>query len=53
VSTVKPDKYADRVDAVITLPDGHDLAQLLCATGWAAAWNGHGTKPAPDWPRPV
>lgn len=51
LSTVKPDKYADRYDAAITLPDARDLTAVLIAAGWAIAWNGKGVKPVPPWPR--
>jgi micrococcal nuclease len=51
ITSVKPDKYGGRYDAQITLPDGADLSTQLISTGWAAAWNGTGTKPVPPWPR--
>jgi endonuclease YncB( thermonuclease family) len=51
VDTVKPDKYGGRYDARIHLNDGRDLAGLLVHDGWAAPWNGAGTKPVPPWPR--
>jgi endonuclease YncB( thermonuclease family) len=50
--SVRDDKYAPRYDAVVTLRDGTPLAALLISTGWAAPWNGKGTAPVPDWPRP-
>lgn len=53
LSTESPDKYGGRYDATVTLPDGRDLVSLLAATGWAAAWNGVGTKPVPAWPNPA
>lgn len=53
LTSVKPDKFGGRYDAVITMPDGADLASLLIAEGWAAAWNGKGPKPVPPWPREV
>jgi endonuclease YncB( thermonuclease family) len=52
LTTEGPDKYGGRYDAAVTLPDGSDLVQQLIAGGWAAAWNGQGTKPAPAWPIP-
>lgn len=52
ITSVKPDKFGGRYDAAITLPDGRDLATLLVADNWAAAWDGRGTKPLPPWPRP-
>ena len=51
LTSLKPDKFGGRYDAVITLPDGQDLVTLLIQTGWAAAWNGRGPKPVPPWPR--
>lgn len=51
VTSVKSDKYGGRYDAHLTLPDGQDLTRTLIETGWAAAWNGTGTKPLPAWPR--
>lgn len=52
LTSLKPDKYGGRWLAVITLADGRDLTSLLIATGWAAPWNGKGTKPVPPWPIP-
>ncbi len=51
LASIKPDKYGGRYDAKITLPDGRDLTQVLVAEGWAAAWDGKGSKPVPPWPR--
>lgn len=51
LTSVKPDKFGGRYDALLTLPDGEDLTQLLVRTQWAAAWDGTGTKPVPPWPR--
>lgn len=53
VRTVKPDKFGDRYDAYITLPDGRDLTFLLIAEQWVAAWDGKGLKPVPPWPRTI
>ncbi len=53
LTSVKPDKYGGRFDAVITLPDGTDLVSRLIAEQWAAPWNGRGAKPVPPWPREV
>lgn len=51
--TAKPDKYGQRVDALVELlADGSDLSALLVAAGWAAAWDGRGVRPVPAWPRP-
>lgn len=49
--TVKPDKYADRYDAVVIATDGVDIVETLIETGWLARWNGRGLKPVPPWPR--
>jgi endonuclease YncB( thermonuclease family) len=51
--TVKADKFGDRYDAAVTMPDGTDLVATLISTGWAAAWDGRGAKPVPPWPRPA
>lgn len=53
LTSIKPDKFGGRYDAVIKLPDGRDLTLLLIAQQWAAAWNGQGVKPVPPWPRTV
>jgi endonuclease YncB( thermonuclease family) len=53
LTSVKPDKYGDRMDCVITLPDGSDLVTGLIAEQWAAPWSGRGVKPLPPWPRTV
>lgn len=47
------DKYAQRVDGLVTLPDGSDLGTVLIQSGWAAPWDGKGERPVPVWPRPV
>jgi micrococcal nuclease len=44
------DKYADRCDATITLPDGSDLVTRMVEAGYAAVWNGQGPKPVPPYP---
>lgn len=46
------DKYGDRRGANVTLPDGRDLATVLCEEMWAAPWDGRGARPVPPWPRP-
>lgn len=52
LTSVKPDKYGGRYDAVITLEDGTVLNDWLIEQGWAAPWNGKGAAPVPPWPRP-
>lgn len=47
------DKYGDRSDSLVTLPDGRDLTATMIADGYAAVWNGKGAKPVPPWPIPV
>lgn len=39
------DKYGNRVDALITMPDGRDVSTVMIADGFAAAWDGTGVKP--------
>jgi endonuclease YncB( thermonuclease family) len=51
LTSVKDDKYGGRMDAVITLADGRDLATVLVEESWAVAWNGVGKAPLPPWPR--
>lgn len=51
LTSIRPDKFGGRYDAVITLPDGRDLVQVLLASGWVAPWKGRGPKPVPVWPR--
>lgn len=46
------DKYGDRVDGQIILPDGRDVAAVLVAEGYAAVWDGTGARPVPPWPIP-
>lgn len=53
LTSVKPDKFGGRYDALLGLANGRDLAETLIAEGWAAAWDGNGTKPSPTWPRPM
>lgn len=39
------DKYGGRIDGVVTLADGRDLAKTMIADGFAISWDGHGPKP--------
>jgi micrococcal nuclease len=53
VSSIKADKYAGRFDGVIfTLPtEGSiDVNAQMIHDGYAAVWDGTGTKPVPPWP---
>jgi endonuclease YncB( thermonuclease family) len=55
LATVKPDKYGGRNLARVTVLHNRqprDLAEVLCAEGWASPWNGKGKQPKPPWPRP-
>lgn len=50
--SLKPDKYADRYDALLLLPGDHTSVNALLISGqWATPWNGRGPKPVPPWPR--
>ena len=51
VTSVGADKF-NRFDAVLTLPDGRVVNDLLIAAGRAAPWNGQGPKPVAPWPIP-
>jgi micrococcal nuclease len=51
IRSVKADKYGDRYDAQVTLPDGADLVRQLTNDGWVAPWTGTGERPVPAWPR--
>jgi endonuclease YncB( thermonuclease family) len=50
IRSVKPDKYGERWDALVELPDGRDLTTFLVAQQWVAPWNGAGAQPLPPWP---
>lgn len=52
VLSVAVDKFANRFDGKITLPDGRDAATVVVDAGFAVWWNGKGKKPAPPWPPP-
>lgn len=47
------DKYGDRTDGQILLPNGVDTGIQMVADGYAAAWTGKGPRPVPPWPIPV
>lgn len=51
--SIKIDKWGGRYDALIQLPGIGDLTDYLIVKGWAARWDGRGTKPVPPWPRPT
>jgi micrococcal nuclease len=52
VTSVKPDKYAGRFDAILTLK-GISINNEMVKTGYAAIWDGKGTRPVPPWPIPA
>jgi endonuclease YncB( thermonuclease family) len=45
IASVHWDKYAQRVDALVTLPDGSDLATTLLNEGLVRHYSGSGPKP--------
>ncbi len=52
VRSIKHDKYGGRYNALVELPSIGDLTEYLIRWGFAARWNGRGSKPVPVWPRP-
>lgn len=52
VTSYRYDKYGDRIDCRLILPDGRNLAQILITDGYAVGWNGKGARPVPTWPIP-
>jgi endonuclease YncB( thermonuclease family) len=55
VQSVRPDKYAGRFDGVIFLPASPpvNVNARMIADGYAAAWDGTGSRPVPPWPLPA
>lgn len=53
VLSVKGDKWRDRFDGVIYLPDGSSAGDLMVASGYAIPWDGKGDPPTPPWPIPT
>jgi len=47
------DKYGGRSLGRLLLDDGTDVAERMIANGYAARWDGKGTRPVPRWPRLV
>ena len=47
------DKYSNRVEANIPLPNGGSVNDWMIRNQWAAKWTGTGAKPLPPWPRTV
>lgn len=52
VFSVKPDKYAGRFDANLSL-GSIDINARMIADGYAAKWDGKGPRPVPPWPIPI
>lgn len=50
VVSVKYDKFGNRFDGLVYLPDGTSVADVMIHDGYAAPWDGKGTKPVPPWP---
>ncbi len=40
LSEIEEDKYSGRVDAIVTLPDGRDLSEILLSAGVAVPYDG-------------
>jgi endonuclease YncB( thermonuclease family) len=49
---LRPDKFGGRVDGRVTTAAGVDLAAQMVTDGYAAVWNGTGSRPVPPWPIP-
>jgi endonuclease YncB( thermonuclease family) len=47
------DKYSNRVEANIPLPNGGSVNDWMLRNQWAAKWDGVGAKPLPPWPRTI
>lgn len=45
------DKYGGRIDGRLQAEFG-DVSDRMIQDGYAAAWNGVGTRPVPEWPIP-
>jgi endonuclease YncB( thermonuclease family) len=45
LTSVRTDKYQPRYNAVLTLPDGRNVGDLLVAAKHARPWKGYGPKP--------
>ncbi len=48
VQSVRPDKYAGRFDGVIYAGTA-SVNDRMIADGFAAAWDGTGSRPVPPW----
>lgn len=49
VRSVRRDKFSGRFDGLI-VSNGVDVNAQMIADGYAAPWNGTGTRPVPPWP---
>jgi micrococcal nuclease len=52
LESVKPDKFAGRFDGLIFVLPGVSVNQFMVKDGYAATWDGTGTRPVPPWPIP-
>lgn len=43
------DKYRDRYDGYVLLPDGRSVGDILVAEGLAVVWDGRGPKPVGEF----
>lgn len=50
VVSVKYDKYGGRFLGLVYLPDGTSVPDVMIHDGYAAAWDGKGQPPIPEWP---
>lgn len=53
LTSMKPDKFAPRWDAIIETPTVPDVGALLVSQQWASPYYGTGPKVTPPWPRTV
>lgn len=44
------DKYGGRALGYVHLSDGRDVAEVMADDGYAARWDGRGSRPVPPWP---
>ena len=53
VSSVAFDKYGGRIDATVGRGIGLTVNGQMIFDGFAAAWDGTGSRPTPPWPNPA
>jgi endonuclease YncB( thermonuclease family) len=46
------DKFGGRIDGSLIVPGVGDVMQAMIRDGYAAVWDGRGTRPVPPWPIP-